>query len=180
MIRIISRRHKIEKTSGPIETRIKSKHLKPQRNSRLSHFASPKFRGQKCFSPRKKYHSQNDGLVGTFHPELWMYMEIFVGNLDTSNLPPTSQPPGRKARLGNGLLLSARSGPKSRFHPGANRTPKNLESFTIDVCSSQVVGILFPPRLMEELPRSPVDMVNILLFTGFYTSQVVHHFFHQP
>ena len=26
---------------------------------------------------------------------------------------------------------------------------------------------------------APVDMVNIALFTGFYTSQVVQEFFHQ-
>ena len=32
---------------------------------------------------------------------------------------------------------------------------------------------------MEEIRRSPVDMVNILLFTGFYTSQVVQDVFHQ-
>ena len=25
---------------------------------------------------------------------------------------------------------------------------------------------------------APVDMLNIPLFTGFHTSQVVHHFFH--
>ena len=33
--------------------------------------------------------------------------------------------------------------------------------------------------LMAEIRRSPVDMVNIPLFTRFYTSQVVQDFFHQ-
>ena len=33
--------------------------------------------------------------------------------------------------------------------------------------------------MVEEICRSPVDMVNISLVTGFYTSQVVQDFFHQ-
>ena len=33
--------------------------------------------------------------------------------------------------------------------------------------------------LMEEIRRSPVDMVNIPLFTGFLTSQLVQDFLHQ-
>ena len=32
---------------------------------------------------------------------------------------------------------------------------------------------------MEEFRRSPVDMENLPLFTGFYVSQVVQDFFHQ-
>ena len=46
-------------------------------------------------------------------------------------------------------------------------------SFT---CCAMADGII---RLMEEIRRSPVDMVNILLFIGFYTCQVVQDFFHQ-
>ena len=33
--------------------------------------------------------------------------------------------------------------------------------------------------LMAEIRRLPVDMANIPLFTGFYTSQMVQDFFHQ-
>ena len=35
------------------------------------------------------------------------------------------------------------------------------------------------PRLMVQKSGQPVDMVNVPLFTGFYTSQVVQDFFHQ-
>ena len=31
----------------------------------------------------------------------------------------------------------------------------------------------------SEIRQKPVDMVNITVFTGFYTSQVVQDFFHQ-
>ena len=40
--------------------------------------------------------------------------------------------------------------------------------------------LILPPTTVDGRNPAPVDMVNIPLFTGFYTSQVVvWHFFHQ-
>ena len=37
----------------------------------------------------------------------------------------------------------------------------------------------YPPPIVDGRNPAPVDMVNIPLFSGFYTSQVVQDFFHQ-
>ena len=48
-----------------------------------------------------------------------------------------------------------------------------------DDMSSWVMEDFFLIDTLDGRNPAPVDMVNIPLFTGFYTSQVVQDFFHQ-